>query len=206
MTNHTPLTRCSWLPENKPDYTHYHDTEWGVPVHNDQLLFEMLILEGAQAGLSWYTILKRREGYKKAFKEFNPAACAEMTDAALEDVLATGDIIRNRLKVFSVRKNARVFLAIQREYGSFDAYLWRYVGGKPKVNRPQGMKDIPTTTPESDAISKDLKKRGMSFVGSTIVYAYMQAVGLVNDHMAGCFLVPDSKKLSVKESRNISRN
>src|SRR3984885_7061833 len=182
-----PKTRCAWLPADKPDYVHYHDTEWSVPVHNDRLLFEMLILEGAQAGLSWYTILKRREGYRKAFKNFDVAKCARMTDSELEKLLATDDIIRNRLKIFSVRKNALAFLAIQKEFGSFDAYLWRFVGGKPKINRP---KKTPASTPESDTISKDLKKRGMSFVGSTIIYAYMQAVGMVNDHMEGCFLAP----------------
>jgi DNA-3-methyladenine glycosylase I len=179
--------RCAWVPEGKPDYAHYHDTEWGVPVHEDQKLFEMLILEGAQAGLSWYTILKRRDGYRKAFKNFDPRKVARMTDQQLEDVLATGNIIRNRLKVFATRKNAEVFLALQKEFGSFDAYLWRFVGGKPKVNRPQTLKDIPESTPESDTLSKDLKKRGMSFVGSSIIYAYMQAVGLVNDHVRGCF-------------------
>lgn len=183
-------TRCAWLPEGKVDYTHYHDTEWGVPVHDDQQLFEMLILEGAQAGLSWYTILKRREGYRGAFHRFDVQKCAAMTDDELEHVLATGNIIRNRLKVYSVRKNALAFLAIQKEFGSFDAYLWQRMGGIPKVNRPKTLKDIPASTPESYALSKDLKKRGMSFVGSTILYAYMQAVGLVNDHMADCFLAP----------------
>ena len=180
-------TRCHWLPLDKPDYVEYHDTEWGVPVHDDRQLFEMLILEGAQAGLSWYTILKRREGYRKAFKQFDAAKLAKLTDAELEKILATGDIIRNRLKVFSVRKNALAFLAIQKEFGSFDAYLWRYVNGKPKINK--GVKMV-VTSPESDAISKDLKKRGMSFVGSTIIYAYMQAVGMVNDHKNGCYLTP----------------
>ena len=181
----TEKPRCSWLPTDKPDYVHYHDTEWAVPVHDDQKLFEMLILEGAQAGLSWYTILKRRDGYRKAFKQFDIAKCAKLTDTELETILTTGDIIKNRLKVYSVRKNALAFMAIQKEFGSFDAYLWRIVGGKPKVNRP---KKIAPTSPESDALSKDLKKRGMSFVGSTILYAYMQAVGLVNDHMQGCYL------------------
>jgi DNA-3-methyladenine glycosylase I len=183
----TDKTRCGWVPKDKPDYIHYHDTEWGRPVHDDQKLFEMLILEGAQAGLSWYTILKRRDGYRQAFKNFEPTKVAKMTDAHLEKVLATGDIIRNRLKVFSTRTNARVFLAIQKEFGSFDAYLWQFVGGAPKVNRPQTLKDVPATTAESDALSKDLKKRGMSFVGSAIIYAYMQAVGLVNDHTRDCF-------------------
>ncbi|MDE1151187.1 MAG: DNA-3-methyladenine glycosylase I [Micavibrio sp.] len=180
-------TRCGWLMKDKPDYTHYHDTEWGVPVHDDRLLFEMLILEGAQAGLSWYTILQRREGYKKAFKNFDARKVARMTDAELEALMQNPGIIRHRLKIFSARKNAEAFLAIQKEFGSFDAYVWQFVGGKPKVNRPKSMKDVPARTPESDALAKDLKKRGMSFVGSTIMYAYMQGVGMVNDHTADCF-------------------
>ncbi len=182
------ITRCTWVPEEKADYLHYHDTEWGVPVHDDRTHFEMLSLEGAQAGLSWYTILKRREGYRKAFKNFDPLAASQMTDEELEALLTNTDIIRNRLKVFSVRKNAFVFLAIQKEFGSFDAYVWRYVNGSPKINLPGTMKEVATHTLESDALSKDLKKRGMSFVGSTIIYAYMQAIGLVNDHMKDCFL------------------
>jgi DNA-3-methyladenine glycosylase I len=184
----TTRIRCTWVPQGKPDYTRYHDTEWGRPVHDERKLFEMLILEGAQAGLSWYTILKRREGYRKAFRNFEPAKVSRMTDAQLERVLAGGDVIRNRLKIFSARKNARVFVSIQNEFGSFDAFVWRFVDGKPKVNRPKTMKDIPQSTAESDALSKDLKKRGMSFVGSTIIYAYMQAVGMVNDHMLNCYL------------------
>jgi DNA-3-methyladenine glycosylase I len=183
-------TRCAWVPDGKPDYTDYHDREWGRPVHDDQRLYEMLILEGAQAGLSWYTILQRREGYRKAFKNLIPAKVARMSDHELENVLTTGNIIRNRLKVFAARKNAIVFLQIQEECGSFDAYLWRFVGGKPKINRPRTGKQIPVTSPESDALSRDLKKRGMSFVGSTIMYAYMQAVGLVNDHTSDCYLAP----------------
>jgi DNA-3-methyladenine glycosylase I len=180
-------SRCAWVPEDKEDYIHYHDTEWGVPVHSDQKLFEMLILEGMQAGLTWYSILKRREGYRKAFKHFDPVKVAKMTDAELEEVLLTGDIIRNRLKVFSARQNARVFCAIQKEFGSFDAYVWNFVGNTPKVNRPESLKDIPETSPEAVALSKDLKKRGMKFVGPCIVYAYMQAVGMIDDHMQGCF-------------------
>src|SRR5436190_1536431 len=182
-----PKTRCAWLPHDQPDYTRYHDTDWGVPVHDDRTLFEMLILEGAQAGLSWYTILKRRDGYRQAFKNFDPTKVAKLTDAQLESILKTGDIIRNRLKVFSTRKNARAFLAIQKEFSSFDAYLWRFVNSKPKINRPRTLKDMVPRTAESDALSKDLKKRGMTFVGSTIIHAYMQAVGLANDHMAGCY-------------------
>jgi DNA-3-methyladenine glycosylase I len=180
-------TRCGWVPADKPDYAEYHDREWGVPVHDDRKLFEMLILEGAQAGLSWYTILRRREGYRKAFKNFDPAKVARMTDAQLEKVQARGDIIRNRLKVQATRTNARAFLAIQKEFGSFDAYVWQFVGGRPRINRPKSMKDVPARTAESDALAKDLKKRGMSFVGTTIMYAFMQAVGLVDDHLRDCF-------------------
>ncbi|HRD68800.1 MAG TPA: DNA-3-methyladenine glycosylase I [Legionella sp.] len=182
--------RCGWVGENKPHYEHYHDTEWGVPVHDDQKHFEMLILEGAQAGLSWETILKRREGYRAAFKQFNVAAVAAMTDEELEHLLSNSAIIRNRLKVFSARKNALVFLDIQREFGSFDKYVWRFVNGAPLMNKPETLKDIPATSPESDALAKDLKKRGMSFVGSTIIYAHMQATGLVNDHIKTCFCAP----------------
>ncbi len=183
----TDKPRCAWAPLDKPDYVLYHDTQWGRPVHDDRMLFEMLILEGAQAGLSWYTILKRRDGYRKAFKQFDPAKVAKMTEAELENLLLNRDIIRNRLKVFAARKNAQAFLAIQDEFGSFDHYVWSFVGGKPKVNRPRSMKEIQPTSPESDALSKDLKKRGMTFVGSTIIYAYMQAVGMVNDHTQDCF-------------------
>ena len=181
------INRCAWVGTGKPHYEHYHDTEWGVPVHDDRKHFEMLILEGAQAGLSWETILKRREGYRKAFKAFAPQKVARMTDSELEALLSDSSIIRNRLKVFSARKNAVAFLAIQKEFGSFDAYVWSFVGGQPQRNFPKSLGDIPARTPESDALSKDLKKRGMSFVGSTIIYAYMQAVGLVNDHTADCF-------------------
>lgn len=179
--------RCTWVGHGKPYYDHYHDTEWGVPSHDDRHLFEMLILEGAQAGLSWDTILKKREGYRTAFHNFDVVRVATMTDTELEHVLATTTIVRNRLKVFATRKNALAFLAIQKEFGSFDAYLWRFVGGKPIINHwPAGTR-LPATTTESDALAKDLKKRGMTFVGSTIMYAYMQAVGMVNDHTTNCF-------------------
>lgn len=181
------VLRCTWAAAVKPFYQHYHDTEWGVPVHDDRLLFEMLILEGAQAGLSWETILKRRDGYRKAFHNFNVAKVARMTDEQLEDVLINADVIRNRLKVFGARKNALAFRAIQKEFGSFDTYVWSFVGGKPQVRRPKSLQDFRATSPESDALSKDLKKRGMTFVGSTIMYAFMQAVGMVDDHMHGCF-------------------
>lgn len=188
------MKRCGWVGQNKPYYEEYHDKEWGVPVHNDQKHFEMLILEGAQAGLSWETILKRREGYRQAFKHFNPQAVAKMTDDELEAQLSNPDIIRNRLKVFSTRKNALVFLKIQEEFGSFDHYVWRFVSGKPLLNRPKTLSEVPANSPESDALSKDLKKRGMTFVGSTIMYAYMQAIGMVNDHVMDChFSAPPDK-------------
>lgn len=191
MNISTDVKRCGWVGHNKPHYELYHDTEWGIPVHDDQKHFEMLILEGAQAGLNWETILKRREGYREAFKLFNPQAVALMTDEELEGQLVNPKIIRNRLKIFSARQNAKVFLAIQQEFGSYDNYVWRFVKGKPKINRPKSLQDIPANTPESDALSKDLKKRGMNFVGSTIMYAYMQAIGMVNDHIVDCFCAPE---------------
>ena len=181
------MKRCGWVGTGKPFYEEYHDTQWGVPVHDDRLLFEMLVLEGAQAGLSWETILKRRAAYQKAFLNFDPGRVARMSDAALEKLLLDDSIIRNRLKIFSARRNARVFLEIQKEFGSFDAYLWRFVGGAPLQNNPKTLKDVAVTTKEAEALSKDLKKRGMNFVGPTIIYAYMQAVGMVNDHVRDCF-------------------
>ena len=179
--------RCFGNGEGKEFYARYHDEEWAVPVHDDQHLFEMLILEGAQAGLNWETILKKREGYRAAFHGFDVDRVAAMTDEELEAALLDPGIVRNRLKVFATRKNAISFKAIQEEFGSFDAYLWAYVDGKQIVNAWQGFDDLPVTTEISDALSKDLKKRGMTFVGSTIVYAYMQAVGLVNDHFKSCW-------------------
>jgi DNA-3-methyladenine glycosylase I len=180
------MQRCDWANSN-PMETKYHDEEWGVPVHDDRKLFEMLILEGAQAGLSWDTILKKREAYREAFKNFDPHAVANMSDEELQTQLQNPAIVRNRLKVYSARKNAIVLLQIQQEFGSFDAYLWRFVGGRPIICNFTSQQEVPVTTPESDALSKDLKKRGMSFVGSTIMYAYMQAVGMVNDHLVSCF-------------------
>jgi len=182
------MNRCSWVGHKKPHYELYHDTEWGVPVHDDNKHFEMLILEGAQAGLNWETILKRREGYRQAFKNFDPLVCANLNDDYLENQLTNPNIIRNRLKVYSTRKNAEVFINIQKDFGSFDNYVWQFVQGKPKINRPQSMKEVPSISKESELLSKDLKKRGMSFVGSTIIYAYMQAIGMVNDHIKDCFL------------------
>lgn len=179
--------RCFGGVPGKEYYTIYHDHEWGIPVHDDRHLFEMLILEGAQAGLSWETILKRRENYRKLFHNFDPQKVARMSDQELEKLLLNPKIIRNRLKVFAARNNARVFLDVQKEKGSFDQYLWGFVGGKPIKNHPHSLKEVPATTKESDVISKDLKKRGMVFVGSTIIYAFMQAVGLVNDHLIDCW-------------------
>jgi DNA-3-methyladenine glycosylase I len=194
------ILRCAWVGNNKPHYEHYHDHEWGVPVHDDIKHFEMLILEGAQAGLSWETILKRRENYRKAFKGFDPIKVARMTDTQLEKLLLDPGIIRNRLKVYATRQNAKVFLAIQKEFGSFDKYVWSFIGGKPKVNNIKNLKQIPAKTAESDALSKDLKKRGMSFVGSTIMYAYMQAIGMVNDHTQDCFLACKTKSSAMSNS------
>lgn len=180
------VMRCGWAGEK--DYMiAYHDQEWGVPVHDDQMHFEMLNLEGAQAGLSWDTILKKRENYRRCFAEFDPVKVVEFTDDHLEELLLDAGIVRNRLKVFGVRKNALAFLAIQDEFGSFDAYVWDFVGGSPIVSRPEKDGNFNATTPESDALAKDLKKRGFTFVGSTIIYAYMQAAGLVDDHMKDCF-------------------
>lgn len=177
--------RC--FGEGKEFYEEYHDLEWGVPVHDDRHLFEMLILEGAQAGLSWEIILKRRKGYQKAFHKFDPSKVAKMSDTELERLLQDKEIIRNRLKIFAARQNARVFLKIQEEFGSFDRYVWGFVNGKPFVHRRKELKELPCLSKESDALSKDLKKRGMTFVGSKIIYSFMQAVGLVDDHLADCW-------------------
>lgn len=179
--------RCFGNKPGQEFYSDYHDREWGVPVHDDRHLFEMLILEGAQAGLSWETILKKRDGYRAAFHGFDPERVAGMTDEELQALLENPAIVRNRLKVFATRKNALVFLQIQREFASFDAYLWAFVGGARIVNEWKQFAEVPVRTPQSDALSKDLKKRGMTFVGSTIMYAFMQAVGMVDDHLAGCW-------------------
>ncbi|PID49274.1 MAG: DNA-3-methyladenine glycosylase I [Proteobacteria bacterium] len=179
--------RCFGGQAGKAFYADYHDQEWGIPVHDEQKLFEMLILEGAQAGLSWETVLRKRAAYRMAFHDFQVDKVAAMSDAELEACLENPGIIRNRRKVLATRSNAFVFQAIQQEWGSFDAYLWRFVNGKPIVNHWRQFKDVPTRTPISDAISKDLKKRGMSFAGSTIIYAFMQAVGMVDDHLADCW-------------------
>ena len=179
--------RCAWVSIDNPLMLQYHDREWGVPVHDDRKHFEFLILEGAQAGLSWSTILNKREGYRQAFADFDPAKVARFTPQRIEKLMLDPGIIRNRLKIESSVRNARAFLKIQEEFGSFDAYCWRFVNGKPKLNKLKSMQQIPATSPESDAFSKDLKQRGFNFVGSTIIYAHMQAIGMVNDHLTDCF-------------------
>jgi DNA-3-methyladenine glycosylase I len=179
------VTRCAWARTELS--IPYHDTEWGVPVHDDQRLFEFLILEGAQAGLSWETILKKRDAYRTAFDDFDAERVARYSAKRVERLLADPGIVRNRLKIESAVTNARAFLDVQQELGSFDSYIWRFVDGKPRVNKVAALGDVPASTPQSDAMSKDLKKRGFRFVGSTICYAFMQATGMVNDHAMTCF-------------------
>ena len=179
-------TRCEWCGTD-PLYVAYHDDEWGVPAHDDRHLFEMLILEGAQAGLSWSTILKKRGAYREAFDRFDPEKVARYTPKRIEKLLGNPGIVRNRLKIESAVRNARAFLAVVDEFGSFDRYIWSFVDGRPVQNEWRGLREIPPKTPQSDAMSKDLKKRGFNFVGSTICYAFMQAVGMVNDHVADCY-------------------
>jgi DNA-3-methyladenine glycosylase I len=184
--NHT-LCRCPWVDLSKPDYVAYHDEEWGVPVHDDRKLFEFIVLESAQAGLSWYTILRKREGYRQAFDQFDPERIARYGDDKLHELLNNPGIVRNRLKILATINNAQRFLEIQSEFGSFDAYIWRFAGGIPIVNELHTLQDYAATSKESDALSKDLKKRGFKFMGSTVCYAHMQATGMVNDHVVGCF-------------------
>jgi DNA-3-methyladenine glycosylase I len=179
-------TRCAWAGDD-PLYIAYHDLEWGVPVHDDRRLFEFLILEGAQAGLSWSTILRKREGYRQAFAGFDPQEVARFDETRIRELLADPAIVRNRRKVEAAVANARAFLAIREEYGSFDAYVWGFVGGAPVQNRWQSLAELPAQTPVSQALSRDLARRGFRFVGPTICYAFMQAVGMVNDHVVGCF-------------------
>jgi DNA-3-methyladenine glycosylase I len=187
MPKKTGGYRCAWSAAGNDLYIEYHDKEWGVPVHDDRAHFEFLILEGAQAGLSWATILNKREAYRKAFDDFDPVKVARFTEKRIAKLLDDPGIVRNRLKVQAAIANARAFLEIQKEFGSFDEYVWPFVGGRPIVNRRRSMKEVPATSPESDALSRDLKKRGFKFVGSTILYAHMQAVGMVNDHEVSCF-------------------
>lgn len=194
-------TRCKWCGSD-PLYIAYHDDEWGVPVHDDRLLFEFLILEGAQAGLSWLTILKKRENYRKAFHSFDIESIANYTEDDITRLLSDAGIVRNRLKIESAIRNARGALGIQKDYGSLNAYLWRYVNGIPIQNAWRSMSELPATTTLSDAMSKDLKKRGFNFVGSTICYAFMQAVGMVNDHTTNCFRYNQIKRLTNKATNS----
>jgi DNA-3-methyladenine glycosylase I len=185
QTDATALTRCGWA--RTPLGIAYHDNEWGVPVHDDRIFFEFLTLEGAQAGLSWETILRKRDGYRDAFAAFDPQRIARFTPARVERLRSNAEIVRNRLKIESTVRNAKAFLAIQREFGSFDAYVWRFVGGAPRINTPRTLSNVPARTSESDALSRDLLTRGFKFVGSTICYAFMQATGMVDDHTIDCF-------------------
>lgn len=180
------IIRCQWAASHELFHA-YHDQEWGVPVHDDRLLFEMLNLEGAQAGLTWLTILRKRGNYQRLFEQFDAAKIARFSDAKLEKILLDPGIVRNRLKVYGVRKNALAFLQVQKEFGSFDAYIWQFCGGQPIINHWEKLSELPAKTSQSDAMSKDLKKRGFTFVGSTICYAFMQATGMVNDHTTDCF-------------------
>ncbi len=186
------IKRCAWCGSD-PLYIEYHDKEWGIPVHDDRKLFEMLILEGAQAGLSWITILRKRENYRKAFENFDAKKIAKYDSKKIKQLLQNEGIIRNRLKIEAAIINAKLFTEIQKEYGSFDKYIWKFVNGKPIINQRKSLKEIPTKTKESDAMSKDLQKRGFKFVGSTICYAFMQAVGMVNDHTIDCSLYKNLK-------------
>ena len=185
------VKRCDWVNPDDPLMLRYHDCEWGVPVHDDRKHFEFLVLEAAQAGLSWSTVLRKREGYRRAFSGFDPEKVARYTGQHVEKLLLDPEIIRNRMKVESAVRNAQAFLTIQKSFGSFDSYCWSFVDGRPKLNRWKSMREIPATSAESDAFSKDLKRRGFSFVGSTVIYAHMQAVGMVNDHLVGCFRYRD---------------
>jgi len=186
MTTATPIIRCAWAG-NDPLMVRYHDEEWGVPVHDERLLFEFLVLEGMQAGLSWQTILRKRENFRQAFDNFDPVLIAQYDEQKVAALLANPGIIRNRLKIAGAIQNAKSFLAVQQAFGSFDAYIWRFVDGKPIQNARKTLKDIPARTPESDTMSADLRKRGFKFVGSTICYAHMQATGMINDHVIDCF-------------------
>lgn len=183
----TSKQRCAWVNTADSLMLDYHDQEWGLPVHEDRKHFEFLVLEAAQAGLSWSTVLKKREGYRSAFSGFDPQKVSRYTDKRIEELTQDASIIRNRMKIRAAVRNASLFLAVQEEFGSFDAYCWRFVDGEPKLNRWKDTKEVPATSRESDAFSKDLKVRGFSFVGSTVIYAHMQAVGMVNDHLVDCF-------------------
>lgn len=183
--------RCKWAADSYKEYMDYHDEEWGVPIHDDRTHFEFLVLEGAQAGLSWSTVLKKREGYRKAFANFDVKKVAAFDEKKEEELRGNPEIIRNKLKIKSTITNAQAFIKVQKEFGSFDKYIWSFVDGAPIINHWKNMKDVPATTAASDALSKDLKKRGFKFVGSTIIYAHMQAIGMVNDHTTDCFRYKD---------------
>jgi len=196
MRDDVTQKRCPWVGVENPLMVEYHDREWGVPVHDDRKHFEFLVLEGAQAGLSWAIVLKKREGYRRAFEGFDPQRVARFSARRIEKLALDSGIIRNGMKIEAALRNARAFLKIQEEFESFDSYCWRFVDGRPRLNRWKSMRQIPATSPESNAFSKDLKHRGVSFVGSTIVYAHMQAVGMVNDHLVDCFRYHEIRQLS----------
>ena len=200
MTPRRSKKRCEWAGSD-PLYLAYHDIEWGVPVHEDRKLFEMMLLEGAQAGLAWITILRKREGYRQAFDGFDPVKIARYSDKRLEKLREDEGIVRNRLKIAAARINAKAFLEIQEEFGSFDEFIWSFTGGEPILNHWRSLSELPATTPESDAMSRDLKKRGFKFVGSTICYAFMQAVGMVNDHVVSCFRYKELKSAPRRRTR-----
>ena len=200
MTPRRSKKRCEWAGTD-PFYLAYHDIEWGVPVHEDRKLFEMMLLEGAQAGLAWITILRKREGYRQAFDGFDPVKIARYSDKRLEKLRDDEGIVRNRLKIAAARTNAKAFLEIQDEFGSFDEFIWSFTGGEPILNHWRSLSELPATTPESDAMSRDLKKRGFKFVGSTICYAFMQAVGMVNDHVVSCFRYKELKSAPRRRTR-----
>jgi DNA-3-methyladenine glycosylase I len=204
MPNAQPK-RCAWVNVDNVLMREYHDREWGVPVHDDPRHFEFLILEAAQAGLSWSIVLNKREGYRRAFSDFNPEKVARYSEARIDKLTADPAIIRNRLKIAAAVKNARAFLAVQEEYGSFDAYCWQFVDGRPRQNRWKTMHQIPATTRESDTFSRDLKRRGFSFVGSTVMYGHMQAVGMVNDHLMDCFRYRDVRRLGMSRKWSPTR-
>jgi DNA-3-methyladenine glycosylase I len=197
MANAQPK-RCSWVNVDQPVMREYHDREWGVPAHDDRTHFEFLILEAAQAGLNWRVVLNKRSGYRRAFSDFDPGKVARYSAARIDKLIGDPGIIRNRTKITAAVKNARAFLAVQEEHGSFDAYCWQFVDGRPRQNRWKTMRQIPTTTRESDAFSRDLKRRGFSFVGSTTIYGHMQAVGMVNDHLIDCFRYRDVRQLGIR--------
>jgi DNA-3-methyladenine glycosylase I len=195
------MKRCGWVSLDDPLMLAYHDREWGVPVHDDRTHFEFLILEAAQAGLSWSIVLRKREGYRRAFSNFDPERVARYSDLKIQKLTLDAAIVRNRMKIAAAVRSASALLAIQQEFGSFDAYCWRFVDGRPKLNRRKSMAEMPATSAESDALSKDLKRRGFNFVGSTIVYAYMQAVGMVNDHLVDCFRYQETRRLDAEVAK-----